>query len=393
MSKAGSPASGSSTSIPTEREFPVAAAARAVTLHAPGLLGPWPAPLIADIGQQLACPGLAGLLRAARRRRAAPAPILPSYERLAFTLFGHPPGEGDDVPTAAVMWPGDAARAQVSSAITVQLPHLRADPVHLHPDLRAARLFDAGHFTLRPDEAAALVETLNQHFAPERLRFEAPCPERWYLWTDPPPEAVQFHPPGVAASAELGDRLPEGREGATWRRRMNEAQMALHAHPINLAREARGELPVNSVWFWGAGAPSTSAFPPHFNEILASDPLIRALGEHAGTPVHAPVPEEVPAPSAPGTDDAHLLIALGSELHRAVLGRDVEAWRRALIEAEARWFAPLREAMARGRVREAYLDVGIAPAFTLGGWFSRRRLRRTRTPDSLARFLLPADHP
>ena len=52
---------------------------------------------------------------------------------------------------------------------------------------------------------------------------------------------------------EPADLLPAGNEGSVWRRRMNEAQMVLHAHPGNEAREARGELPVNSVWFWGAG--------------------------------------------------------------------------------------------------------------------------------------------
>ena len=32
------------------------------------------------------------------------------------------------------------------------------------------------------------------------------------------------------------------------RRLLNEIQMSLHNHPLNLAREARGQLPVNSVW-------------------------------------------------------------------------------------------------------------------------------------------------
>src|SRR5690606_8825931 len=34
---------------------------------------------------------------------------------------------------------------------------------------------------------------------------------------------------------------------------MNEIQMQLHECDINDLRASRGELPVNSVWFWGVG--------------------------------------------------------------------------------------------------------------------------------------------
>ncbi|HJV96354.1 MAG TPA: hypothetical protein VJ608_09975, partial [Albitalea sp.] len=37
------------------------------------------------------------------------------------------------------------------------------------------------------------------------------------------------------------------------RRLQNEVQMLLYTHPINDAREARGELPVNSFWLSGCG--------------------------------------------------------------------------------------------------------------------------------------------
>jgi hypothetical protein len=34
---------------------------------------------------------------------------------------------------------------------------------------------------------------------------------------------------------------------------MNEAQMLLHTHPLNDEREARGQLRVGSLWWWGGG--------------------------------------------------------------------------------------------------------------------------------------------
>ena len=39
-----------------------------------------------------------------------------------------------------------------------------------------------------------------------------------------------------------------------WRKLLNEAQILLHAHPINQARESRGQPRVNSLWPWGGGS-------------------------------------------------------------------------------------------------------------------------------------------
>ncbi len=49
--------------------------------------------------------------------------------------------------------------------------------------------------------------------------------------------------------------------------------MALHEHEVNLAREANGDLPINSLWLWGGGtAPEqvTRTQPPLFSD----DPLL-----------------------------------------------------------------------------------------------------------------------
>jgi hypothetical protein len=40
---------------------------------------------------------------------------------------------------------------------------------------------------------------------------------------------------------------------APWRHAINEAQMVLHAHPVNQARQAAGQPVVNSLWPWGGG--------------------------------------------------------------------------------------------------------------------------------------------
>ena len=376
-----------------------------VAVHVPGLLGPWPRALAADIVRGLDLPGLVGLLARARPagRRAwrSPADEPESFERLAFGAFGYPPG-GSDVPAAALMWEGDAAGSESggeglsSSGIAADasgpngpsLVPLRADPVHLRPDLDAARLFDASHFALTRDEAAAMAAALDEHFAPEGVRFEAPHPTRWYARLERQPDA-QFQPPGGAAGRGAGGVLPAGNEGSLWRRRMNEAQMVLHAHPVNQAREARGELAVNSVWFWGTGEPGPAP-RRRFDEVVADDPLIRALARRSGVRVR----DLAGDPETAGDPPVRRLVAPGPGCLRAVLGRDVESWRRELLDAEERWFGPMFEAVTTGRIRKVVVDAGLRTGesvLEVGG----RRARRADVPvpaGGLAEFLF-ADEP
>ena len=362
-----------------------------VTVHAPGLLGPWPRALAADIVRGLDVPGLVGLLTRARRvgrpawRSRADEPE--SFERLAFGVFGYPPG-GNDVPAAALMWEHDAAGSPAGGAADANGPSLvslRADPVHLRPDLDAARLFDASHFALSRDEAAAMAAALDRHFAPEGVRFEAPHPTRWYARLQAQPDA-KFQPPGGAAGGGgAGGALPAGNEGSLWRRRMNEAQMVLHAHPVNQAREARGELAVNSVWFWGTGEPGPVP-RRRFDEVVADDPLIRALARRSGPRVR----DLAEDPETAGDPSGRRLVAPGPGCLHAVLGRDVESWRRELLDAEERWFRPLCDAVTTGRIRKVVVDAGLRTGESVleaGG----RRARRPEVPvpaGGLAEFLL-----
>ena len=367
---------------------------REVTVHAPGLLGPWPRALAGDVVRGLDLPGLVGFLARARpvgRRRAPRSGSAEpgSFERLAFGAFGYPPG-GSDVPAAALMWEGDAAASGSRDTAAAAgrdgraLLPLRADPVHLRPDLDAARLFDSSRFELSREEAAALVGALDRHFAPEGVRFEAPHPTRWYAWPEERPDAV-FRPPGGVAEQGAGESLPAGSEGSLWRCRMNEAQMVLHAHPVNQAREARGELPINSVWFWGAGelGPTPRC---RFDEVLADDPLVRALAARGGARVCG-----LGAP--PGTGESpsgHRLVAPGSGWFRAVSGRDVESWRRHLLDAEERWFRVLLDEMTAGRVRKVTVQAGLRTGEAVFEASGRRAHRPEVRPPSggLAAFLL-----
>ena len=53
-----------------------------------------------------------------------------------------------------------------------------------------------------------------------------------------------------------------------------EAQMILHEHEINVAREERGDLPINSLWLCGGG--TVPAVHRCFDTMSVQDPLLRA---------------------------------------------------------------------------------------------------------------------
>ena len=96
--------------------------------------------------------------------------------------------------------------------------------------------------------------------------------------------------------------MPAGDDGRRWRRLMNEAQIILHNHPINLERLDHGQLPANSLWFWGGGA-----LPDHVRaagcRIASVDPVVAALARQAKVPLSEPMAGELQQDSSPNVID------------------------------------------------------------------------------------------
>lgn len=161
---------------------------------------------------------------------------------------------------------------------------LRLDPVSLQVNLDHLSLV-AAQPGLAEDEASALLDTLQRHFADDRLTFLAPTPERWYLAVHPPIDFVT-HPPEAALGRRIDPFLPQGPHARRWLGLINEVQMLWHEHPVNLAREARGLPPVNSLWPWGQGRHAPLAAPA-YDLVAARHPTALALGRAAALPVSA----------------------------------------------------------------------------------------------------------
>jgi hypothetical protein len=155
-----------------------------------------------------------------------------------------------------------------------------ADPGHARADAGALRLLRSGDLGLAREEADDLLRDLKPLFGDSGFELSAGTPDHWYLRgiaSDQRPEAPD---PFDILGDDLEPHVPRGRDGAKWASLLNEAQMRLHQHRVNAARAARGVLPANTLWFWGAGRrpPLNTAYA----SVATTDRVVRVVAQAAG---------------------------------------------------------------------------------------------------------------
>lgn len=301
----------------------------------PGLL--WPKDSLREAVRDLRTPALATLIG---RGRVGWQPALP-FEHWLCRAFGI---AAEEPPCAALRLMGEGIEPGGDAWIC-------ADPVHLRFARGTLIVGSPGELDLSREEAAQLVAVLNEHLGHVGA-FLAPQPGRWYLRLGRVPQ-IATHPLSAVIGRTMESFLPQGAEAAAWRHIINEAQVLLHNHPLNVAREEAGRPTANSLWPWGAGVlPIAASAPAH--AMYADHPLARGLARLAGLPCHA-VPEE-------GVPQEGFVLLEG--LAAAAHALDLHAWRDKVTEMERRWFQPLLAALKSGQVKQLRLttlgDEGIA---------------------------------
>ncbi len=276
-------------------------------LRVPGLLGPLPGPLPPGVLARL--PSLETWLARGRRGAIQPVPAPAAAGPLGWLA------EGGDLGTG--YWS-------------------RALPLHLRAESSGVRLVT---LSLDEAEAARLEADLAALLADRGLRLHRSSAGRWYLESDAPlPERPA---PEQVDGRFIGGHMPRGREALAWASVFNEVEMALCSHPVNQAREERGEPPVNALWAWGCGQrPQPPADFP-WRRVLSDDPSWRGLGILAGAEVADPagVPAIAPGPSA--------LVAV-SWAADALAAADGNAWVDAVTAVERTFAAPALGALTHG---------------------------------------------
>ncbi len=329
-----------------------------------------------------------GLLPAAAAIRPDTLPALPALERLLaradvtrgatqgleailFELFHAEPaaeGGGGDLPVAAVT-------RVLDLGVVDNGWWLRADPVHLRPERDRLILLDANLLDLTQDEASRLAAEIAEVFQADGFLLKAPRPGRWYLRPPHAPKLLTTPLPAVAGR-DIHPYLPQGRDGMAWQTLLNEIQILLHSAKVNEERERRGKPAINSLWFWGGGSLPRIA-PADWAAVWSAEPLALALARLAEVPAHAlPSGFEEWQRAAAAEQGEHLIVL---DLARtATQYGDLETWGAIMAELEARWFAPLFEALRQGVLAAATLVADSGQRFYLTPSRSRRWWRRRR---------------
>ena len=249
---------------------------------------------------------------------------------------------------------------------------LRADPVHLRLMRDRLVLAPAAALDLKLDDAKALCEALNRHFG-SRMTLQVVDAERWVATTDAD-FSIDTAPPLALAGRDVSVALPTATSAL-----LNEAQMVLHAHPMNEARE----IPLNSVWFWGAG-PVPTVTSKRWHSVNADDPLVLGLGRATGARHQALTPSAGAWLDRAPEEGRHLVLL--DALRAPVALEQTGEYQEALARLERDWFAPLLEALRDGRIGMITIHVPDA-AESLAYETIRTDLRRFwRRPRSLEHY-------
>ena len=151
--------------------------------------------------------------------------------------------------------------------------------------------FSAGHIT--DEEARKVILDLNREMATNEIQFYPGVSYRHLMVLKNGAakfsnlEKLEFTPPHDIIGKEISVFLPQMSELVL--ALMNESQRLLKNHPVNLAREAKGLPPANSIWLWGQGrSPRMITLKERFGMdgyVISAVHLIKGIGIIAGLEV------------------------------------------------------------------------------------------------------------
>ncbi|HEX5285754.1 MAG TPA: hypothetical protein VFW43_02390, partial [Polaromonas sp.] len=114
-------------------------------------------------------------------------------------------------------------------------------------------LTDPAALALREDESRALLAAMQPYFETDGITLHYLAPDRWLaegeLFRNLPTASLDR-----VLSRSVDGWLPDSHSARPLRRLQNEMQMLLYTHPLNDARAAQRQQPVNSFWISGTGA-------------------------------------------------------------------------------------------------------------------------------------------
>ncbi len=143
--------------------------------------------------------------------------------------------------------------------------------------------FSAGH--LETDDAKELIEGLNDAIGDESITFYPGVSYRHLMvWRGGRTE-MKLTPPHDISDQDIRGYLPSGDGSDFIRKVMNDSQMFLSKHRVNIRRKAAGKKEANSVWLWGHG--KKPILPPLMEKRKLSGAMITAVDLMRGIAINA----------------------------------------------------------------------------------------------------------
>jgi hypothetical protein len=195
----------------------------------------------------------------------APDSRSPPHERALAHSLGLPlpdgliPWAAWDAHSAGPERPGAPPGAEVCAWTT--LCHWQARLGHIS-------LSDPQTLGITPAESQTLLAAMRPYFTEDGITLAEHSAGIWVAQGEPL-RGLECASLDRVVGRMIDDWMPQGPGSRLAHRLQNEMQMLLYTHPLNDAREARGQLPINSFWLHGAGA-----LPPGFQPNTGTEPTL-----------------------------------------------------------------------------------------------------------------------
>lgn len=140
------------------------------------------------------------------------------------------------------------------------------------------------------EEAGVLIRYLAEHFDNDEFRLYAGVSYRHCLiWNNGTLDLGTLTPPHDITGKPIKDYLPKHPNTKKLYEMMKKSYDLLKNHPLNKEREARGERPANSMWFWGEGVRKPLAsFEEKYGvkgSMISAVDLLKGIGKFSGMKV------------------------------------------------------------------------------------------------------------
>ncbi len=242
-----------------------------------------------------------------------------------------------------------------------------ATAVHLRAGLTRVHLDHRGLLRLTPQEQSTLAEGFAHTFGPGSCAL-TPLATGEFLLSTPGLEPVATQEPARCAGSELDEQLPAARAAPAMRRLLAEIEMWLHAQPLNDSRRLRDEVPLTTLWPWGAAGrivrPELRA-PSELPLAFGCDAWLEGLWRLQGAACRAP-PRSLEEVLEAGAGGAVLVVEVAEQLRS-----DETTLAGAVSRLDERFVSPALQALRRGALDRLTVILNDARA-----QLERRGLRR-----------------